>query len=186
MNLSIIAATLDPVTTKVESHNPCASNFAQTIVPTHTFDSAPRLDVLIVPGGLGNRSHDIVAVVEFIKSTYPSLRYFISICTGSGLAARAGILDGRRATTNKRAWVETIALGPRVKWVSHARWVVDGNIWTSSGVSAGIDATLAWIEAVYSEEEAKSVANGMEYTRHLDKNYDPFADLHKIPKTESM
>ncbi len=84
------------------------------------------------------------------------------MCNGAGLAARAGVLDGKRATTNKSVWARTIALGPKVKWVAEARWVTDGNVWTSSGVSAGIDVTIAFISAVYGEVNATNIANGME------------------------
>lgn len=90
------------------------------------------------------------------------------------------MLDGKRATTNKMAWFEITALGANVDWVPHARWVVDGNVWSSSGVSAGIDVTLAWIEKVYGEEVAKKLANRMEYTRHEDPSYDPFAKVHGL------
>ncbi|PKS09699.1 hypothetical protein jhhlp_004320 [Lomentospora prolificans] len=74
--------------------------------------------------------------IDFIKTIYPNLQYLITVCTGASLAARAGVLDRRRATTNKRAWTFVTAFGPDVEWVSPARFVVDGNIWSSSGVSA--------------------------------------------------
>lgn len=63
-----------------------------------------------MPGGLGNRLPSANGVVDFIKSRYPKLRYLITVCTGSGLAARAGVLDGKRATTNKWAFGETSKL----------------------------------------------------------------------------
>lgn len=78
------------------------------------------------------------------------------------------------------AWEEITALGPEVEWVPRARWVADGNVWTSSGVSAGIDVTLAWIEEVYGEEKAQRIANGIEYSRHKDPNLDPFAELYGL------
>jgi len=73
-----------------------------------------------------------------------------------------------------------VALGPKVKWVPQARWVVDGNIWSSSGISAGIDVTLAFIEKIYGKDNATSVANLMEYERHTDPNWDPFAAIFKV------
>ena len=142
--------------------------------------------MLLVPGGYGTRGSPpgLDEAVEFIRSRFPSLKYVITVCTGARLAARAGILDGKRATTNKSAWVDTKALAPDVKWVAHARWVVDGKCWTSAGVSAGIDVTLAWIEEVYGKEKATNVGNVMEYERHEDSRWDPFAVLHGLPKDE--
>lgn len=182
LNLSIVAATLNPVSTRTptDAPTPTSSSFAQSIVPTHTFATTPPLDVLIVPGGLGTRAPGLEPTIAFIARTYPTLQYLLTVCTGSGLAARAGVLDGKRATTNKRAWGETTALGPRVEWVPRARWVVDGNMYTSSGVSAGIDATFALIEAVYGAEIAKSIADRMEYERHTDSAWDPFAELNNL------
>lgn len=83
----------------------------------------------------------------------------------------------KKATSNKASWNEIVALGPHVNWIPTARWAVDGNIWTSAGVSAGIDVTLAFIEAVYGEESARTVANAMEYERHMDPGNDPFAGM---------
>ncbi|KAM3473039.1 hypothetical protein MY8738_008598 [Beauveria namnaoensis] len=65
--------------------------------------------------------------------------------------------------------------GPKVHWVRHARWVSDGNIWTSSGISAGIDMTFGFVAAHYGEETAATIAYRQEYTRNTDPNNDPFA-----------
>lgn len=121
-------------------------------------------------------SPEILAAVEFIRAVYPSLSPLITVCTGSGLAARAGVLDGKRATTNKMAWSEITALGPRVAWVGRARWVRDGRVWSSSGVSAGIDVVFAWIGEVFGEE----VADGIEYERKRDSGLDPFAEVYGL------
>jgi len=102
------------------------------------------------------------------------------VCTGAGLAARAGLLDGKRATTNKATWALTTAFGPKVKWVPKARWVVDGKVWTSAGGSAGIDVTLAWVGEVFGEGAAGWVADGLEYERCLDSGRDPFAEKNGL------
>ncbi|GKT45026.1 isonitrile hydratase [Colletotrichum spaethianum] len=180
MNLYTIAETLDPVSTKQNTtHKPATttSDFGQRIVPTHTFQTAPPLDVLIVPGGQGTRYPGISTAINFIRERFDSLQYLLTVCTGSGVAARAGVLDGRRATTNKLSWEETIALRPEVDWIHKARWVQDGHVWTSSGISAGIDLTFAWIGAVYGKDVAKNIADRMEYTPVEDPSWDPFADL---------
>ncbi|KAE9405438.1 class I glutamine amidotransferase-like protein [Gymnopus androsaceus JB14] len=184
MNLSIISRTLDPVSTKHRdpSLNPLGSNFGESIVPTHDFSNAPPLDVLIIPGGFGVRADDLDPTIDFVRRTYPSLKFVLTVCTGSWIAARAGILDGRQATSNKRSWANTKVVGPDVKWVSHARWVMDGNIWTSSGVSAGMDATHAFVQEVYGREQAEKIAAELEYERHEDPSWDPFAEMYNLPK----
>ncbi|KAJ3760150.1 class I glutamine amidotransferase-like protein [Lentinula raphanica] len=186
MNLSIIARTLEPVSTRSRdpSLNPLKSNFGQSVVPTHTFADAPPLDVLIIPGGFGLLADDLDPMYDFVRRTYPSLKYLMTVCNGSWVTARAGILDGRRATSNKHGWPMTKEVGPKVNWVAHARWVVDGNIWTSSGASAGMDCALAFVEQVYGKEEAKKIAVEMEYERHEDPSWDPFAEVYRLPKDE--
>jgi transcriptional regulator GlxA family with amidase domain len=146
ISLSILAATAEPVSTQVQgSVSVAGSVFGQAVLPTHTFAHPPEeLDVLIVPGGFGVRGA-LTEEVAFIRAVYPRLRYIVSVCTGSVLLARAGVLDGKRATTNKASWTRATAEGPKVDWVPVARWVVDGNIWTASGVSAGIDCMAAFI-----------------------------------------
>lgn len=137
MNLYLIAETLDPVTSEPASAamNSKNSSFWPIILPTHTFANAPELDVLLVPGGAGVRAPDVRNITDFIADRYPSLEYLITVCTGAGLAAKSGVLDGKRATTNKSAWSTVTAWGPNVEWIRQARWVVDGNIWTAAGVS---------------------------------------------------
>jgi putative intracellular protease/amidase len=76
-------------------------------------------------------------VEDFIFARYPQLKYLLSTCSGAVSLANSGVLEGRRATSNKAGWRWVITHGKNVNWVPTARWVVDGNIWTSSGVSAG-------------------------------------------------
>ncbi|KAI1111876.1 class I glutamine amidotransferase-like protein [Nemania sp. NC0429] len=168
-----LAATLDPVSTTVQA----PGRIGQSVVPTHTFDNCPDdLEVLLVPGGFGNRDPAITApIVEFLKRIYPKLRYLLTVCTGSAILAQTGLLDGRRATSNMRSWDWATAQGPAVTWVRQARWVVDGNIWTSSGVSAGIDLMFAFIADQYGEDVAERLAHVAEYVRNTDPNNNPFA-----------
>ena len=176
--LAVIADTLEPVSTGNRSVPDYP--FAQSIVPTHTFTTAPPLDVLIVPGGMGTRNitDDIQRAIDFIRDTYPSLQYLITICTGARLAALSGRLDNHSATTNKLAWASTTALGPRTHWKARARWVQDGKVWSSSGITAGIDVTFAWIAHVYGDTTAQLLADEMEYERRTNPDDDPFACLN--------
>ncbi|KAF7676239.1 hypothetical protein GT037_005744 [Alternaria burnsii] len=112
------------------------------------------IDVLIVPGGGGTR-RNMTEEIDFVKQTYPKLKYIVSVCTGATILSRAGILDGRRATTNKAAWEWAVKQGPNVTWVPTARWVEDGNIISTSGVSAGIDGMYAFLMGkIYSLAES--------------------------------
>ncbi|GAW15480.1 hypothetical protein ANO14919_048920 [Xylariales sp. No.14919] len=168
-----LAATLDPVSSKIG----IPGHIGQTMVPTHTFDDCPDdLEVLIVPGGFGTRVPAVTGpIIEFLRRIFPQLRYLLTVCTGSAVVAQSGLLDGRRATSNKRNWDWVISQGPAVQWVREARWVVDGNIWTSSGISAGIDLMFAFIADQYGEETAKQLAERAEYVRNPDSSVDPFA-----------
>lgn len=130
INVALISETLDLVTSEPQSasmnkHN--SSTWTQ-IQPTHTFGTAPDLDVLIVPGGAGTRSPALNSTIEFIRTTFPKVKYFMTVCTGAMLAAKAGVLDGRNATTNKQAWLTVINTGPKTNWIGDARYVVDGKI----------------------------------------------------------
>ncbi|KAI0449302.1 DJ-1/PfpI family protein [Xylaria acuta] len=188
MNLYILSSTMDPVTTEpagaaMNAHN---SSFWPTINPTHTFDTAPDdIEVLIVPGGPGVRAPDVSPITNFIRDRYPKLRYLLTVCTGAGLAAKSGVLDGRRATTNKQAWATITSYGPNTTWVSPARWVVDGNIWTSSGATAGLDLTFAWIEHIWGQQWAEQVMGREEYVPH-PQDFDPFATKFNITPTGSL
>jgi transcriptional regulator GlxA family with amidase domain len=98
-----------------------------------------------------------------------------SVCTGSGILAKAGLLDGLKATSNKRAFGWARSQGPNVAWIREARWVDEGHRATSSGVTAGMDMALALIERLLGKETADAVADGTEYLRSTDPNRDPFA-----------
>jgi transcriptional regulator GlxA family with amidase domain len=84
-------------------------------------------------------------------------------------------LDGKRATSNKRAWNEVIALRDEPTWIRRARWVAEGNIWSSSGISAGMDMMFAYVEYVWGKDFANVVSKRMEYVRNEDWDNDPFA-----------
>ncbi|KAI1335339.1 class I glutamine amidotransferase-like protein [Xylariaceae sp. FL0016] len=174
LELVILAETLDPVPTRsAESGH----SIAQSVVPTHTFMNCPNdIEVLIVPGGVGTRDEAIAApVAHLVSSVYTSLQSLLTVCTGSAVVAKTGILNGRRATSNKRSWDWATAQGPKVNWVRKARWVQDGDIWTSSGISAGIDMMYAFVADQYGENVAADIAKASEYVRNTDSENDPFA-----------
>ena len=188
LKLSVISETLDPVDPGPVAPDTSGINFnaKQLYQPTHTFETAPHIDVLTVPGGIGTRQTDeeLKSLLSFIRDSCHGTngrspaQYLFSVCTGSLLFARAGILDGHRATTNKKAWSKVTATTRTTHWIAEARWVVSGNIWTCSGVSAGIDGMVAFIASIYGDETAKKVCNVMEYSRAVESHDDPFAAMN--------
>ena len=99
----------------------------------------------MIPGGMGTRKlvKDEV-FLDHLKQLALNAKYILTICTGSILLARTDLLNGKKATTNKLVFVWTNNF-PEVNWVREARWVQDGNIYTSSGVSAGMDMALGFV-----------------------------------------
>lgn len=117
-------------------------------------------------------------ILDWLRKIGPSLPHLITVCNGSTLPARAGLLDGKTATTNKAYWKPCVASSQKTNWIAKARWVRDGNIWTASGVSAGIDVLCAWVESVYGKDFADEAANTMEFVRAESSGDDPFAGLY--------
>ncbi|KAH6640704.1 class I glutamine amidotransferase-like protein [Chaetomium tenue] len=187
LDMFLLARTLEPVKTEPASAsmNQFNSSFYPTFNPTHTFADNPPLDVLVIPGGAAARSPDLGPEIEYIKKVFPSLKYFITICTGAGIAAQSGVLDGHRATTNKAAWNTMTPMGPKVKWVSPARWVEDGKVWSSSGVTAGIDLAFEFVRQKYENGSAivESVSGSIEHTVITDWRDDPWAAKFNVPVT---
>ncbi len=134
--------------------------------------------VLLIPGGMGTRKLALNEVfLAELKRAAEQSAYILCVCTGSALLAASGLLDGRAATSNKRAFEWASSFGRGVKWQKSARWVVDGNIYTSSGVSAGMDMALGFVAAVNGLAVAEESARGAEYIWNSDKDNDPFALL---------
>ncbi|MBI3325482.1 MAG: DJ-1/PfpI family protein [Nitrospinae bacterium] len=140
------------------------------------FADAPDFDMLLIPGGFGTRTAvNNATLLTHLAGASQRATITATVCTGSALLARTGLLDGRPATSNKLAWDWVLEQGPRVKWVRQARWVDDGTIITSSGVSAGIDMALSLIARLCGRDMALSSARRMEYRWHEEASDDPFA-----------
>ena len=146
-----------------------------TCVADFGFDDAPELDLILVPGGIGTIAElENEKTLSFLRDRAGKAQITSSVCSGSALLAKAGLLDGHRATSNKMFFNLAVAQSDRVDWVETARWVDDGKVVTSSGVSAGIDMSLAIIARLFGQETAETIARGAEYTWHREADVDPF------------
>lgn len=143
------------------------------------FLDCPPVDMLLVPGGMGTRTLvDDEPTLAWLRERAATAELVMSVCTGAALLARAGLLDGRRATTNKQAFDWVVSQGPKVKWERRARWVDDGDIVTSSGVSAGIDMAGHVVTRLYGRDVSETVMTFIEYVwdADADPSNDPFTD----------
>ncbi|HEY1848587.1 MAG TPA: DJ-1/PfpI family protein [Opitutaceae bacterium] len=159
-----------------ETAGPVRSRQGPACVADRAFSGELGLDLLLVPGGMGTRT--LVGNAAFLaelRKQCAAARIVASVCTGSALLAKAGVLDGLRATSNKYSFAWVKSQGPSVRWVPKARWVEDGKFLTSSGVSAGMDMALALVAKLLGRDAALEAADGAEYEWHEDPDWDPFA-----------
>ncbi|KAJ4298074.1 hypothetical protein N0V90_005973 [Kalmusia sp. IMI 367209] len=187
LKLSVFGKTLENVTTSpAPIPNTTHPDFGESILPTITYEDylagkGEQIDVLFIPGG-GATKHpeSLKEEIAFVKS----VKWVLTTCTGATIAARSGHLDGRRATTNKQGWEWATLTGPKTHWISKARWVDDGCLWSSSGVFASVDMMYAWVSHVYGEDIADYLAKAAEYPRWIDPKKDPFAALWETHDVE--
>ena len=144
-----------------ESEGPMRCAKGLTTIPDVTFSNAPPLDYLLIPGGFA--VFDAIkspALVEFVRSTSRSAKAVLSVCTGTFILHAAGLLDGKKCATNWKFVKQLRADGVDVR---EERYVADGTIWSSAGVSAGIDMILALIQEAADEESAAITQLSAEY-----------------------
>ena len=133
--------------------------------------------IFLIPGGYGTRTEvNNPEFIEKIKKIALGSKYILTVCTGSALLAKTGLLDDRKATSNKRSFDWVRSTGPKVNWIKKARWVVDGNYYTSSGVSAGMDMAFGFLNDMHGEVFSRKLAFQLEYNQQEDKDYDAFSE----------
>jgi transcriptional regulator GlxA family with amidase domain len=163
------------IITVAEKVGPVSSFQGPQTIANVDYRNCPHLDLILLPGGFGT-VHELgnQAIMSFLKERVPSANVTMSVCSGSWILAKAGLLDGRRATSNKAYFKMATEQSDQVEWISEARWVEDGPIFTSSGVSAGMDMSLAVIASLFGEKKATEVAKVTEYVWNRNANDDPF------------
>ncbi|OWZ23960.1 ThiJ/PfpI family protein [Phytophthora megakarya] len=153
--------------------------FGMPLYATHGFeDVKEHIDILVIPGGRGRlemQKHE--AFIKFLKGIAQTATFVLTVCTGSAILATTGLLDDKQATTNKLAYQDVVEAHPTVNWIHKARWVQDGKIWTSSGVTAGMDMAYAFMTSTYGVDAAVTMARYLENVPNTDPNDDPFATV---------
>jgi len=158
-------AALFDVFTVARSKQPVTATGGLVLLPSHSFADAPTIDILVVPGGFGTRPLlQEAETIEWIRRTAAAARRTASICTGALLLARAGLLDGRRATTHWDAFGLLATLGNGITIDREARFVDDG-VLTSAGLASGMDLALHLVETLCGRAVADETARYIEYRR---------------------
>ncbi len=136
------------------------------VTPDYTFSNHPPIDLLIIPGGVITPQLKTLGVADWIRQTSATARLTASVCTGAFLLAQAGLLEGKRATTYWSDVRELREMFPLLTVLEQIRWVDEGAIVTSAGISAGIDMSLHLVERLAGRQLALNTAHRMEFDWH--------------------
>jgi len=169
------------VFTVAESSKLVDAVFGQKIFPDYTFVNAPRMDILLVPGGPGSRqAMQNPVVLKWVQQAANNSEYVMSVCTGALILAKAGLLDGLSATTFHDAIDLLAEVAPKTRVVSDQRYVDNGKVITTAGLSSGIDGALHLVSTVKSKGLARATALTLEYQWDPEKKFGraTFADRY--------
>jgi transcriptional regulator GlxA family with amidase domain len=147
-----------------ESTSPVVATGGMKVVPDYDLESCPKLDILLVPGGWGFRPQmNNERLLKWVADRSREVETLTSVCTGALLLAKAGLLDGKRATTHWR-WLDSMQeMFPKTTVEKRLHFVEEGAFFSSAGISAGIDMTLRLVARYYGEAVARATARHMEY-----------------------
>ncbi|KAJ6500806.1 class I glutamine amidotransferase-like protein [Mycena sanguinolenta] len=182
LKFEYLSSSMDPVVSMqgegLPTVNPTTSYAAATA-------SGKQYDIIWVPASTipdfeSGDSKVPEGIIPFIVSQAPKAKYIMSVCGGAVYLAFAGLLAGKKATTNKAFYRTIVGATPKdIQWVPKARWVVDGNVWTSSGVTAGCDMALAFVDHLAGPRVARFIRGAVEL-REVTQEDDPFAEFHGL------
>lgn len=153
---------IDEAFVVAESKAPLVCAKGLQLIPHYDFATCPDFQYLLVPGGWGTREQvNNPLLLDFLKERTGSCKAVLSVCTGAFLLAEIGLLSGKKATTHWGS-LDRLRAIEGIE-VAEERFVHDGNIWCSAGVSAGIDMALAFIKEAFGEETAARIQFYTEY-----------------------
>lgn len=152
-----------PCVSIASSTNPVTCRYGLTVTPDRSFEEAGEFGALVVPGGDGSRTAaSDPATLRVVRAVAATAHAVMSVCTGARILQAAGLLEGRSMTTHHSAFDEANAW-EGVELREGRRFVRDGRVWTSAGVSAGIDLALAYVKANGGEDTAEQVRRFIEW-----------------------
>ena len=151
------------VITVGKASTPVRARAGLRVYPDYGFASHPEIDLLLIPGGVVTAELETPDVIKWITRNAKRAALTASICTGAFLLAKAGLLDGKSATTHWEDIGDLRTMFPSLRVQERRRWVDEGSVVTSAGISAGIDMSLHLVERLASRELAERTARQMEF-----------------------
>jgi transcriptional regulator GlxA family with amidase domain len=156
------------VYTVAEHDKPVIAVNNLSVNPRYTINNCPQPDILLIPGGDGSRKEmNNSTLINWIKELYENLELLLSVCTGALVLAKADLLDGLTATTHHSALDSLKKIAPHTKIIKNERFVDNGKIILSAGISAGIDMSFYVVEKLLGKEAAVATSKYMEYNLSL-------------------
>lgn len=142
------------------------------VIPDYSFDNHPKIDILIIPGGEGTKNEiKKKKVMEWVNKTQGSAEIMATVCSGARIPAVLGLLDDLEATTHHSVIEDVKKLAPKVTIDHTKRFIDNGKIMTSGGISAGIDLSLHIVKKLCGEDTAQKTMEYMEYGEAAPKNH---------------
>lgn len=152
------------VYTVAESSQEIKTHNRLRVLPDYSLQACPKPDILLIPGGIGTRAVlRNETILRWVKVSAPQVELLLSVCTGALILAEAGLLDGLQATTHHACFAELAERAPQAILVKNMKYVDNGRIILSGGISAGINMSLYVISRLIGRETALKVAREMEY-----------------------
>jgi transcriptional regulator GlxA family with amidase domain len=151
------------VHTVAASTGPIKTVFGQRVIPDYTLENCPKTDILLVPGGSVSRAANDPHVIHWIQDRAKESQHVMSVCTGAFILAKAGLLDGQSSTTIRHSLDRLAKVAPKTKVIRNVRYVDNGKIITTAGLSAGMDGALRLVWKILGKEKAQATASGLEY-----------------------
>ena len=153
------------VYTIAEKNGVISASNGLKVIPDYSLDDCPPPDILIIPGGIGRKIEmNNPVLLNRIKGKFNSLEFLLSVCTGSFIVGKTGLLDGLEATTHHYSNDEFEKTFPNIKLIKNTKWVDNGKIITAAGVSSGINMSLHVVGKLFGEELKQKTSSHIEFT----------------------
>jgi putative intracellular protease/amidase len=171
-NVFTVSPTGETITTAI----------GMSVNPTYSLETSPVAEILLIPGGHVQDAYENAKVLEWVKQRSAAAQHVLTVCNGAFIMAKTGLLDGKSATTFYGLIDQLKEFAPKVTVVDDQRYVDNGKIVTSAGLSSGIDAALYLVSKISGMDRAWAIALNMEYDWRPDSTYarGAFADM-KMP-----